>query len=145
MAFELIAVLAAGLFAGAAIYITLVEHPARLECGTAAAVAIFGPSYRRATVMQASLAVAGCLASIAAWWLGRVTAILVGGLLLGAVVPFTLLVILPTNKRLLDPALDRDSREAADLLARWGSLHAVRSLAGLAAFLLLVASFYGSW
>ena len=59
-AFEIVAVLTAGLFAGAAIYITAVEHPARLDCGTALAVREFAPSYRRATVMQASLAVLGC-------------------------------------------------------------------------------------
>jgi hypothetical protein len=36
------------------------------------------------------------------WWL-------VGGIVLGAVIPFTLIVILPTNKQLLSPALDRRS------------------------------------
>ena len=30
---EFLAVLACGLFAGAAIYVSLVEHPARMECG----------------------------------------------------------------------------------------------------------------
>ena len=35
--FELVATICAGPFAGAAIYITFVEHPARLECGTALA------------------------------------------------------------------------------------------------------------
>ena len=53
------------------------------------------------------------------------------------VVPFTLLVILPTNKRLLDPALDRGSHEAADLLVRWGHLHAGRSAMSMVAFGLL--------
>ena len=44
MLLELIATLCAGLFAGAAIYITLVEHPARLECGTVLAATEFGTS-----------------------------------------------------------------------------------------------------
>jgi hypothetical protein len=48
MLFEFIATLCAGLFAGASIYITFVEHPARLDCGTKLAVTEFGPSYRRA-------------------------------------------------------------------------------------------------
>ena len=43
MILELIATLRAGLFAGAAIYLSLVEHPARLQCGLALAVAEFGP------------------------------------------------------------------------------------------------------
>ena len=38
MLLELIATLCTGLFTGAAIYVNLVEHPARLETGTAAAV-----------------------------------------------------------------------------------------------------------
>ena len=120
MLLELIATLCAGLFGGAAIYISLVEHPAGLECGTALAISEFGPSYRRATVMQASLAALGLVASVGAWLEGRGLVVLITGLLLGLVVPFTLIVILPTNKGLLDPDLDRGSAEAAALLARGG-------------------------
>jgi hypothetical protein len=57
---------------------------------------------------------------------------------LGLVIPFTLVVILPTNKRLLDPGLDRSSAEAALLLVRWGQLHAARSVASGLAFGLLL-------
>jgi len=138
MLFELIATLCAGLFAGAAIYISLVEHPARLECGTELAVTEFGPSYRRATLMQASLAAVGLAAALVAWFQGRGLLVLVGGLLLGVVIPFTLVIIFPTNKRLLDPGLDRRSAEAAALLDRWGRLHAVRSVLSAIAFWLLV-------
>jgi len=134
---QLIALLCTGLFAGAAIYITLVEHPARLECGTALAVTEFRPSYRRAAVMQATLAAVGCLAAVGAWAQGRGALVLVAGLLLGAAIPFTLVAVLPTNKRLLDPTLDQASAEASALLARWGTLHAVRSAASGVAFLLL--------
>lgn len=134
MAFEIVATICAGLFAGAAIYVTAVEHPARLACGTALAVREFGPSYRRGTMMQASLAVIGFLAAVAGWWRSGHGGILIGGLLLGAVVPFTLLVILPTNRRLLDPGLDVQSAEAAGLLRRWGRLHFVRTVLGTLAF-----------
>ena len=137
MILELIATLCAGLFAGAAVYVSLVEHPARLQCGLALAVAEFGPSYRRAAVMQAALAVVGCVAAVAAWAVGSAAVVLVVGLLLGAIVPFTLIVILPTNRRLLDPTLDPGSAEAAALLARWDRLHALRTLARGVAFLLL--------
>jgi hypothetical protein len=65
------------------------------------------------------------------WWL-------IAGVLLGGVIPFTLIVILPTNKRLLNPTLDKRPAEAERLLARWGRLHAVRSvLSGLALLLFL--------
>jgi uncharacterized membrane protein len=137
MVLELIALLCTGLFAGAAVYVTLVEHPARLECGPVVALAEFRPSYRRAAAMQASLAAVGLLTAVGAWALGRSLPVLVAGLLLGAMIPFTLLVVLPTNKRLLDPALDPHSTEAASLLTHWGRLHAVRSVASTVALALL--------
>ena len=96
-ALEILATLASGLFAGAAIYINLVEHPARMRLDTAMAAAQWAPSYARATWMQAPLAVIGLLSATAAWWMGSGTVWLVAGLLLGSVVPFTLIVIMPTN------------------------------------------------
>jgi hypothetical protein len=87
--------------------------------------------------MQASLAAVGGLTGVAGWARGHGSLPLVAGLLMAAVIAFTLIVILPTNKRLLDPALDSGSAEAAALLARWGHLHAVRTLTGGVAFLLL--------
>lgn len=48
---------ATALFTGAAVYITLVEHPVRMNCSTEVAIAQWRPSYHRATRMQASLAV----------------------------------------------------------------------------------------
>jgi hypothetical protein len=135
---EALAALCAGLFAGAAVYINVVEHPARMLCGTRLAVTEFAPSYKRATLMQASLAAVGSLGAIAAWLVGAPTIWLVGGFLLGAVIPFTILVILPTNKRLLDPSLDKDSELADKLLRRWAKLHAVRSCMSLASFLVFL-------
>jgi Anthrone oxygenase len=138
MAWEVVAVLASGLFAGAAVYINLVEHPARVQCGTELAVAEFGPSYHRATFLQVSLAITGLVAGTGAWISGSGLGWLFGGVALGAVIPFTLLVIFPTNKRILDPALDRRSQLAGELLNRWARLHAVRSVLGLGAFVLFV-------
>jgi hypothetical protein len=135
---EFVAVLACSLFAGASVYINLVEHPARMECGVDIAANEFAPSYRRATVMQATLAAVGLLASVAAWLAGATFWWLVGGLLLGAVIPFTLIVILPTNKQLLNPALDKHSGQTGQLLARWGRLHAVRSILSALALLLFL-------
>jgi uncharacterized membrane protein len=138
--FHFLAVLATILFTGAAIYINVAEHPARMECGTVLAVSVFGPSYRRAAVMQVILALIAMVSAISAWLLGGGVSWLVGGLLIFAVVPFTLIVIMPTNRKLLDPALDRTSNVAHDLLRRWGRLHAVRSILGLASSILLLGS-----
>ena len=135
---EFVAVLACALFTGAAIYITLIEHPARMQCGVEIAAAEFAPSYRRATVMQATCAAVGLASSVAAWLAGANFWWLVAGVLLGSVIPFTLIVILPTNKRLLSPALDRRSAEAERLLASWGRMHAVRSVLSGSALLLFL-------
>jgi hypothetical protein len=135
---EFIALLSCSLFAGASVYISLVEHPARMACGVELAATEFPPSYRRATVMQATLAALGLLSSIAAWLAGATFWWLVAGVLLGGVIPFTLFVILPTNKLLLSPTLDRRSAQTERLLARWNALHTVRSvLSGLALLLFL--------
>jgi len=135
---EFIAALACSLFTGAAVYLSLVEHPARVECGTELAATEFAPSYRRATVMQVSLAAVGLLSSIAAWLAGASIVWVVAGVLLGSVIPFTLIVILPTNKQLLNPSLDKHSGQTERLLTRWGRLHAVRSILSTLALLLFL-------
>jgi hypothetical protein len=139
MLFEIVSTLSAGLFAGAAIYINLVEHPARVECGIEMALREFAPSYRRATVLQGTLAATGFLFAIAAWFMGASLWWLVGGSILGLVIPFTLIVIFPTNKKLLDPSLDPRSEKAMQLLAKWAKLHAVRSVLALTAFLIFIS------
>jgi hypothetical protein len=136
---EFVASLCTALFAGASLYINLVEHPARMECGTALAAAEFGPSYRRATVMQASLAVGAFLTGTWAWWLRAGPEWLVAGILIGSVVPFTLIAILPTNKKLLDPLLDPNSELARTLLKKWGRLHAVRTVLSVLALVIFLA------
>lgn len=92
MVFAILATLCAGLFAGAAIYINVAEHPARLNCGARIAVREFAPSYRSAARMQRSLAMIGLLAAVLGWWRMGHIALLVGGVLLGAAAFATLLV-----------------------------------------------------
>ncbi len=135
---EFIAVLSCTLFAGAAIYINVAEHPARMGCDTKTAATVWAPSYQRAALMQGSLAMLGFLAGVAAWFLGGGTAWLIGALLIGAVVPFTFIVIMPTNHQLLAPGRDLASDETRALLEKWGRLHAVRSALSLAASALYI-------
>jgi len=106
---EFIAVISAALFAGAALYINVAEHPARMGLETRLAALQWAPSYKRATVMQASLAAIGFLSATGASLLGAGGTWLVGGILLGLVIPFTLIVILPTNRKLLSPDLVKES------------------------------------
>jgi len=135
---EILATLTCGIFAGAALYINLVEQPARLSCGIALAVTEWRPSYKRGAIMQASLAIVGFLLALTSWLVGQQTAWLVGGLFLFAVVPFTFIVIFPTNKELESDTLDVSSVRAEQLLRRWNALHAVRSGLALVAFLVFL-------
>jgi hypothetical protein len=132
-ALSCLAALAAALFAGAALYVTLVEHPARLACGPPMALAEFRTSYPRAARVQAPLAIVACLAGAGVWLTGGAWGWLVAGVTIGLVVPFTVVVIMPTNRRLQDPALDPDVPEVRALLRRWGLLHLVRTALGLGA------------
>jgi hypothetical protein len=134
----IIATLATGFFAGAAAYVSLVEHPARVSCGTEAAIQEFGPSYRRGAAMQASLALVGAACGLLAGWQMRDGLVIVAALLIGAPIPFTLAIIAPTNRQLLSPSLDRRGPLAAALLTRWGVLHAVRTVLSAVAFAMFI-------
>ncbi|MET0501968.1 MAG: DUF1772 domain-containing protein, partial [Candidatus Binatia bacterium] len=128
------------LFAGAAIYINLVEHPARMGCDTKTAATVWAPSYQKATVMQAPLAVISFLAGVGAWLLGGQLLWLIGAILIGSVVPFTFVAIMPVNHQLLASDRDLSSAETRSLLEQWGRLHAVRSaLSSLASMVYLVS------
>ena len=135
---ELMAVLASTLFTGAALYISAVEHPARLSCGTELAATEWGPSYRRATVMQVSLALVAGSCGIIRSMQGGGSLWASASVTLLAVIPFTLIVIRPTNNQLLDPRRDRGSEETRRLLTTWGRLHGVRSALSAAASIVFV-------
>ncbi len=138
MLLEILATLACDIFAGAAVYVSLVEQPARLSCGVTLAVTEWRPSYKRGTALQAPLAVLGAVLAFFSWQLDKNSAWLIGGGILLAVVPYTLIVILPTNKKLESDELDSSSAHAEYLLRLWGRLHAVRSGLGILAFLIFL-------
>jgi hypothetical protein len=140
---EIVATLVSGIFAGAAVYVNLVEQPARLSCGVELAVRQWRPSYKRGTMMQAPLAVVGSFAALTSWWFDRGLSWLIGGLLLLLIIPFTFIAILPTNKRLESRELDLRSEEAGYLLRRWGRLHAVRSILSGVAFVIFLLRLIG--
>lgn len=140
MAAQGIALLATGLFFGAALYISLAEHPARLQAGTDVALRQFPHSYRRAARLQASAAVIGSLAALAAWILGASVLWALSAGLLFTVVPVTLLAIFPTNKKLRDPALQPTDPAAVQYLTKWGRLHWLRTGLSFLAFILQIAA-----
>jgi len=136
---ELIATLVCGLFAGAAGYISLVEHWARLQAGPAVALAQFRPGFPRARGIQATLALLAVASSTLAFFSGAGGAWLVVTALMSGVVAFTLVTITPLYNRLLEPTLTAASPDTIPTLQRWGVLHHFRSAAGLLAFLVALA------
>ena len=93
---------------------------------------------RHATWIQAPLAVLSFLSGVVAWLVGAGLGWLVAAVLIGAVVPFTLIGIMPTNHRLLAPGRDLGSAETRTLLERWGNLHAVRATLSVLATMLYI-------
>ena len=125
MLFPILSIACAGLFCGAALYVNFVEHPARMACGPELALCEFAPSYQRATIMQVSLAIGGLALGLTAAWRLHDSWVAVGAVLLGASVPFTLIMMLPSNKQLLDPTLD--SRSSRSLACSAGGIACTRS------------------
>jgi Domain of unknown function (DUF1772) len=135
---QFLATFSAALFAGAALYINVAEHPARMRGDIGSALAQWAISYSRATLLQVPLAIVALLASAAAWLFGAGGWWLVAGLLIGAVVPFTVLAIMPTNHKLLATERDAVTGETRALLERWGRLHALRTVLSLVATILML-------
>ena len=141
MIWGLLALMIAAVFAGAAIYINVAEHPARLGLPVGALLTQWKPSYARGFAMQATLAVLGGVLGALAWWETRDGLWLAGAVVLVSNWPYTLLGIMPTNRRLIATAPDSADAATRTLLERWGRLHALRSALGvIATVLFLVAA-----
>jgi hypothetical protein len=136
----LLALVTASIFFGAAVYINIAEHPARLGLSDAAALAEWRPAYRRGFAMQAPIAVVSALLGAAAWWTTGDPLWALGAVIMLANWPYTLVAIMPTN-HLLEATASGGDRDTRERLTRWGHLHAVRSaLSGIATLIYLVAT-----
>ena len=109
-----------------------------MSCGTELAARQWAPSYKRATVMQVTLALLATISGLTRGLLGGGVIWYLAAALIFAVIPFTAIIVLPTNNQLLRPGRDLRSPETQQLLQQWGSLHGVRSVLSLVASVLFV-------
>jgi hypothetical protein len=131
--------LTCSLFAGAAVYINIVEHPARMKAGIRVAITQFQPSFRRAAPLQAVLCSIGSLTAIGSYLLKHDDKHwLYSGLLMLSIIPYTMIFIRPVYVRLLDEKVDKDSNETKLLLDKWNRLHTVRSIIGLTSVFIML-------
>ena len=140
-------VVGTGLFAGTALGVSCAEHPSRLDCAKSPEfmLAQWRQSFRRAALMQASLAFTSCATGLLSWYLSPdnkplSNVWLTSSLTIGSVIPFTLAFIAPTNSYLLNASSAANGILPA--LQQWGKLHAVRTVASILAFLGLVSEFF---
>ena len=82
--------LSTSFFTGAAIYCNLVEHPARLQCGTKLAASVFPSSFRRAATFQIVLSLTSTASAFGAFYLNRDKEWLFVGLAMSTILPYTL-------------------------------------------------------
>ncbi len=138
---EIFALFLCGTFFGAAVYISIAQHPASMKAGVSIAANFFPPMYKLAAPLQIVLAVGGTLAGVIQWYQLRDPLWAIGAALLFFVIPFTIVVLKPINDQLLDSDVQRSDSQTEDLLTQWAPRHWVRSIvSGLSFVVYLWAS-----
>lgn len=128
-----LAVVLAAAFFGIALYINLAEQPARLALTDISQLEQWKVSFGVGFALQGSLTIAAGISGIAAWWTNRDWRWLVGGVLMLANWPWTLIVIAPINSDLLAISADAAGQASRALIEQWGVVHAGRTVISLAA------------
>jgi hypothetical protein len=117
----LLALVFASAFAGAALYLNLVEQPARLALDDASMIREWAPSDRRGFALLGGLAVAAALSGLAGFAQASDFRWLIGALIILASWPYTFFVVVPLNNRLLAASAQPEA-DAREIVTVWGQL-----------------------
>jgi hypothetical protein len=132
-----LALVFAAAFTGAALYLNLVEQPARLALDDRALISEWRPSDRRGFALLATLALLAAILALAAYFQTNDLPWLIGALIVVASWPYTFFAIVPVTNRILD--IGRADPTAARALVRsWGLLEIGQTAIGIAACLVFL-------
>jgi hypothetical protein len=122
----------AAAFSGAALYINLVEQPARLGLDDSALLSEWRPSDRRGFAMLASLALIAAALALTAYFQTQDVRWLIGAIIVIASWPYTFFAMVPMNNRILTLSAG-ESGAARELVRTWGLLEYGQTAIGLVA------------
>jgi hypothetical protein len=131
-----IALVTAALFTGAAVYVSFVEHPARMSLPLPEALRQWKPAYARGAQMQVFLVVVSTICGLLAAMVTGDWRWVFGAFAIAAPAPYTILVMMPINNALKETPPAEADDVTLSRLEEWGRRHLIRTLLGALAVLI---------
>ncbi|WP_069675980.1 DUF1772 domain-containing protein [Formosa sp. Hel1_33_131] len=128
---------------GIALTATVIVHPILVMAKKATAIEIFKPFFDKthiwvlvSSIIVTVLALAYSIFTGNLWWFGVSLLMHLNG-------PYTIIFMMPLNRRLMDKNVDPLSEQTANDIKKWGRLHLVRTLLnGTILFAFIVLAVY---
>lgn len=132
-----IALVFAAAFAGAAVYVSWVEQPARLRLDDQALLSEWGPSDQRGVALLAGFALASAIAGFLAWFESQDVRWVFGALIVISAWPYAFFVMAPLNNQILS-LRGPDVGAARALVRQWGLIESGFAAIGVLAVIMFL-------